>query len=293
MLVPFRRWEVYHGHNSEAGEWGSQSKNPRQPNSLSFEAIQSCDIDAKSAADISLIQSRISSFESRIGLEYEKAMAMATKQHDDADGQSATSATTIMTATNGTSLENPKPIASDELKGTHQINSTKCPENMPSAAKYPAAAPPVPTEQKVLPNLPVDQESAEYYCLAAHLLSPSSCGLYDELMALVKMEVLTIDRSGIPSLSPEWYSKVDIVILDDMHRCWGSDVDQEGRFCIEEEMRDTLEDQWVKSDYGWSMKEDPDDLVFDFEVIAEWREAFEGRMEEKANYTEGVGRFGL
>jgi hypothetical protein len=117
--------------------------------------------------------------------------------------------------------------------------------------------------------------------------------LYDELLAFIKMEVLEIHPTGIPVVTPDWYSKVDIVLLDDMDRFWGSDADPEGRFCINYEMRDTLEEQWKKSHFGWSTVDDPKDFVFDFEVLDEWRIAFEGRMEERLNIAEGVGRFGL
>ena len=149
-------------------------------------------------------------------------------------------------------------------------------------------------EDKMLPILDLSKDSAEYYCLAAHLLSPSSSGLYDELLALVNMEVLEIHpSSGVPVLTLDWFSKVDMILLDDMYNYWGSDADPEGRFCINYEMRDTLEEQWIRSDYGWSTADDPNDLAFDFEVIDEWRQAFEGQMEEKANDADGVGRFGL
>ena len=147
--------------------------------------------------------------------------------------------------------------------------------------------------KKSLPRLDLNQESADHFLMAAHLLYPSTSGLYDELMALLKMDVLKLDPSGIPGLAMDWYTNVDLVILEDMDRCWGSDADPEGRFCINDELRDTLEEKWVKYQYGWALADDPDDLVFDYEVIDAWREAFQGEMEEQANLAEGVGRYGL
>ena len=51
--------------------------------------------------------------------------------------------------------------------------------------------------------------------------------------------------------------------------------------------------KWKKSQYGWSTTDEPDDLVYDFEVLDEWREAFTGKIEEEKNIVDGVGRFGL
>lgn len=39
--------------------------------------------------------------------------------------------------------------------------------------------------------------------------------------------------------------------------------------------------------------EDPDDVIFNLEVLDEWRGAFHGQMEGRANASEGIGRFGL
>jgi hypothetical protein len=150
----------------------------------------------------------------------------------------------------------------------------------------PATSPDI-IEKLDIPNEPLDQ-----YCLAVHLLSPAGSGLYDELLALIKMDILKI-RSGIPVLKNEWWANVDIHILDDMATAWSSEVDPDGKYCINEELRDTLEEQWKRYDYGWALNDDPKELVFDYSVLDEWRETFEGRLEEKANRSEGIGRFGL
>jgi len=132
----------------------------------------------------------------------------------------------------------------------------------------------------------------DQFCLAVHLLSPVRSGLYDELIALLKMGVLKVS-SGIPVLADDWWSKVDIVVLDDMKTFWSTSVDPDSKHCVHEEFRDTLEEQWKISDYGWALVENPNELIFDFTVLDEWRETFEGRLEEKANNLEGIGRFGL
>lgn len=142
------------------------------------------------------------------------------------------------------------------------------------------------------PKLDISSESLEQLCLALHSISPSGSGLYDELLSLVQSNVLEV-RSGIPVLAQDWWTKVDIIILDDMDVSWSTAADPEGRYCINDELRDTLEEKWVKSEFGWAMVDDRKELIFEFAVLDEWREAFEGRLEQKANHVEGIGRFGL
>ena len=256
---------MFHGHNSEDGpRWDSRSKNPRPPNSLPFESIKSNGLDAKTAADIKLLGQTIENYIQSIETEFKKVSATVSNQassHDKAERTNDKESSTL-------------PMETKETEG--KVKTTIEEE-----------------KEMVLPSLDLSKENADYYCLAAHMLSPSSSGLYDELMALVKMEVLEIHSSGIPILTFDWRSKVDLILLDDMDNYWSSDADPDGRFCINYEMRDTLEDFWIKSDYGWSTADDPNDLVFDFDVIEEWRQAFGGTLEERANCTEGVGRFGL
>jgi hypothetical protein len=139
----------------------------------------------------------------------------------------------------------------------------------------------------------LSNEVVDQFALVIHLLSPSRSGLYDELIALLKIGILKISSSGIPVLTEGWWAKIDIVILDEMSSSWSTKADPDSRYCVNEELRDTLEERWVKSDHGWSLLENPKDLIFDFGVLDEWRETFEGRLEEKANLSEGIGRFGL
>jgi hypothetical protein len=141
--------------------------------------------------------------------------------------------------------------------------------------------------------LAVSQEQVNTYSLAAHRLSPANSGVYDELLAFIKLGVLHASTDGIPYLAPEWASNVDVIVLDDMDAAWGTDADPDGRHCMHFELRDALEDQWIKSEFGWALVEDPDDIIFDLEVLQEWRQAFEGKVEEKANLLIGIGRFGL
>ncbi|CAJ1959310.1 unnamed protein product [Cylindrotheca closterium] len=416
------RWELFHGHHSSQGQWESQAKNPRTPNSLPFEMIQAGEIDVQSAADLTLLRSTVAEFYGSVGKEFddvmkriaaqkeaEKKAAMAlskplTKEmrttqsttvnppqasnaadpkikadgsdFDMADAvtemnvyKNTTKPTTMegsklmivdpsaATTSNGVTstkdLANttnastsPVEAASEDVKMVDSKGIATAKENIgpsPNAAATATSTAPstlvpkvvsknesnllsstnstdstatntifgspaqtknvnmsdvstavkVEEKKKPLPRFDVNQESADYFLMAAHLLYPSTSGLYDELMALLKMDVLKLDPSGIPGLAMDWYTNVDIVILEDLDRCFGSDADPEGRFCINDELRDTLEEKWVKLEYGWAMTDDSSDLVFEYDVIDAWREAFQGEMEEQANMVEGVGRYGL
>ncbi len=152
-------------------------------------------------------------------------------------------------------------------------------------------------EDSIVSNSPlsfgVSNEILDQFCTVIHLLSPARTGIYDEIIALLKMGVFKISPSGIPVLTEDWWTKIDIVVLDDMHTSWSTKIDPDSRHCVNEELRDTLEEKWVKSSRGWSLLENRDELIFDFAILDEWRETFEGRLEEKANLLEGIGRFGL
>lgn len=142
-------------------------------------------------------------------------------------------------------------------------------------------------------GLEFSNEILDQFCLVIHLLSPARSGLYDEMIALLKMGIFKVSSSGIPVLTEDWWAKIDIVVLDEMNSSWSTKVDPHSRYCVNDELRDTLEEKWVKSDYGWSLLENPKELIFDFGILDEWRETFEGRLEEKANHSDGIGRFGL
>jgi hypothetical protein len=260
-----RRWELYHGHNSENVEWESQSTNPRQPNSLPFENVRFRNLDTKSTEELCSSSRKISKFEEAIKTELDQVLKASKptemtipSEPPENDAKTATASVT-------------KDVPMKEVTGS-KANTT---------------------EPRSRAKLDLSTGKVENICLMAHLLSPANSGLLDELKTFVNIGILEINSSGITVLAQDWASTVDIVLLDDMITSWGADADPHGRYCINHELRDTLEEQWVKSDYGWAMADDPDDLVFDFELIDEWRQTFEGRMEERAKIYEGIGRFGL
>ena len=153
------------------------------------------------------------------------------------------------------------------------------------------------------------KELAEKSAWLAHLCQSS--GIVDELVALIKMGILSLDGSssgasthGVPMLTTDWKSQVDVTILNEMDALWGPTADPDGLYCVNNTLRSELEEYWIKVDAGesgngngggggWALAEEPDVLCFDFDELHEWRSAFEGKVEIHANHEEGIGRFGL
>jgi hypothetical protein len=128
--------------------------------------------------------------------------------------------------------------------------------------------------------------------ILAHVLSPNQTGVYDELLALVRTGVLLVDKRGIPALAKDWWSSVEILLLDDMYESWGLQADPNGRYGVAEKVRKTLHRKWVRTHYGWAFAQDEEDIVFDFEEFDEWRMAFEDKRRAQSDGVDGVGRFG-
>jgi hypothetical protein len=140
----------------------------------------------------------------------------------------------------------------------------------------------------------VSKQVADEFAWIAHLLSPQRSGLYDELQTLITMDILHIHSvSGIPVLADDWVGKMDVFVLEELDTAWGTRADPDGKYCIHDELVDALEENWVKTSYGWALAEDPDDLIFDLEELDEWRQSFEGKLDAKENYSVGIGRFGI
>lgn len=137
-----------------------------------------------------------------------------------------------------------------------------------------------------------DDENAYFNAIKAlaYILSPDQTGVCDELLALLSTNVLVVDEErGIPVLAGDWYSRVDAMLLNDMHSRWGAAVDPIGKCGIMDEVR-SLSDHWERTDKGWLLKEE-DDLVFLFDELEEWREAFEEKHESHLEDAEGIGKF--
>lgn len=269
ILTYRRRWEVFHGHNTEGTPWDSQSTNPRNPNSLSFEHLgnELETLDKESARSLARASDAIADLENALQTDLLKQM---TPPEADIDSISIAKSNDISSKVEPMDVDQAMPVTSSGPTAVEAKDTLK------SEAR-----------------LELSDKVVEQLCLAAYLLSPSSSGFYDEILALVQMGVIDISKRGIPFLPEDWASKVDFVVLEDMDAAWGSDSDPEGRYCINLDFRDSLEQEWVKTNRGWALSSDPDDIVYAFDVMEEWREFFQGQVEEKANISEGIGRFGL
>lgn len=125
----------------------------------------------------------------------------------------------------------------------------------------------------------------------AHVLSPSRTGVFDELLALIRSGVLDVNSRGIPVLANVWWTKVDMLILDDMSDHCGVRADPTAKGGVGGKIRNTLHRKWTKSHYGWVFADDYQEVVFDFEEYAEWRAAFEDKQRARSEGVDGVGRF--
>ena len=276
---------MFHGHNSEGAPWEAHSTNPREPDTLSFEYVRYCTeiFDKSSVSKLSAASKAIADWEDTLQLELLIQLQVSQQS---------------------TSTNQPKmPVDLQD-----KVDSTTSPMEMKDSIIEPvndkvAKDGKAPLKEDTISHRPgskdqlidVSEQTVEQLCLAAYLLSPTSSGLYDELLALVHMGILEISYTGIPLVAEDWASKVDIVVLDDMENGWGVDVDPAGRYCINTEMRDALHEEWVKNsdNGGWALASDPEDVIFDPDVLEEWRQFFQGQLQEKANISEGIGRFGL
>jgi hypothetical protein len=118
------------------------------------------------------------------------------------------------------------------------------------------------------------------------------CGIFDELLALIRTNAVKVDPRGVPMLSAYWWSHVDILLLDDMWRNWGTQADPKGNYGVSDMVRKGLRRNWFRNDFGWAMTSQKYDTIFEFEEFDEWRIAFEGKQQTLSDGIDGIGRFG-
>jgi hypothetical protein len=128
--------------------------------------------------------------------------------------------------------------------------------------------------------------------LLAHFLSPSRSGIYDELMALIRMRVIVVQPNGIPSMAKDWWSFVDILLLDDMWTHWGLQQDENNNHGIHSKVRKALHRKWIRDDFGWALNPHINDIIFEFDEFEEWRVAYEAKQQTTSDGVHGIGRFG-
>jgi hypothetical protein len=276
-----RRFEIFHGHNTENVTWEAQSRNPRQPNSLSFENVKFCTSELPSVSELDNLSTCIGDLAQRIC-----AKAASPLSTSDAALQEAKSAD----ASNlQLQMDVDKEQASVPVSSLVDAKKLQAPLNVEDTKNQPTDAIDSSREMTVV----VSKQQASDYASVVHLMSPTRTGVLDEVMIFTKMGILEISPSGVPRLSEDWFSKVDIILLEDMDSACGSQTDPDGKYCVHKALQQGLEKHWERHSYGWALTADPDDLIFDFDELDEWRKTFEGKVEEEANISEGIGRFGL
>lgn len=264
--ICFRRWELYHGHNSEDVEWKASSQNPRSPNALSFESLGHVKdiLDSKSVSKLSAASKAIATLEDSI-------MSQLAKQEREAAEK--------MKVDEAASSNSPDSSTSNPMDADQVVQKTPVPSTTTTLNSF------------KLEELNIDDDTVRQLCLAAYLLSPVATGLYDELLALVKTGVMEISASGIPSLTEDWATKVDYVVLQDMQEHWKDDT--LNRHCLCPAMKSALKEEWLYEDETWALASDPEDVIYNVVELEEWRQFFHGQVEAHTNATEGIGRFGL
>jgi len=184
---------------------------------------------------------------------------------------------------------------------THQISPQLSAQN--DAKIVPISGPTAPSKDRddKAGKIPSDTAFAEVangqiedLALIAHLVSPEKSGLYDELVALIRSGLLKVDNKGVAVLNgDEWYTKLDVLLLNDMFHHWSPSVDIGNKFCMNERVRQILQANWERIDGDWALADDPFDIVHHEEEYQEWRRSFENTNQAQEDYIEGIGKFGF
>jgi hypothetical protein len=143
-------------------------------------------------------------------------------------------------------------------------------------------------------DLSIKAERAEALSLVAHLVSPQSTGLVDELLALVRSKILSMTTTGYAVLmNRDWTNHVDPLLLHDMCSRWSKKQDPENKYCVNRQIRRELEEIWLRVDGGWAQSGDPDDVVYPDDEWEEWRLHFQEKHESRENEADGIHKFGI
>lgn len=125
------------------------------------------------------------------------------------------------------------------------------------------------------------------------LVGPSHSGLYDEILALVRAGVLRIADKGAVELEEEWYMCVDFLVLSEMEELWSTKVDPKGIYGVHEQIKETLENNWIRLPHGWALTASPSHPIYEDKDWDAWRRTFEGKNEALQENADGVGKFGI
>ena len=131
--------------------------------------------------------------------------------------------------------------------------------------------------------------------LVTYLSSSARTGLMDEIFALLKAKTISVDTLGVPSLSRDWYSKVEHGVLLEMDREWGVAADSlgAGRYLIPGVVKKTLRRKWRHIGGNWALSKDISTVIYsDTEYERELRE-FNEKRRKIIDESIGIQRFGF
>jgi hypothetical protein len=148
--------------------------------------------------------------------------------------------------------------------------------------------------------IPNDRDTSEDLndeFMVAHLSSDSMTGLRHEINVLISMHILSIQENGRIVLVKGWEDRVPHMMLIEMQKLWGTDVDTNNLYCIHDTIKLSLENHWEHyEDEGWRRIEDDDnndELAFD-DVEYQLREKiFTENYYNWVNEKSGMGEFGI
>jgi hypothetical protein len=141
-------------------------------------------------------------------------------------------------------------------------------------------------------RLVAEHDDVSNQVAVAYLVSAERTGVLDELLALQRSGILNV-KEGVPRPSKDWYTRVDLNLLNEMEESWKPEADRGGKYCVFDKVRRKLDEKWVVCSQGWALREDPDEVIYDFDEWAEWRLTFEEKHEAHEEDAHGIGRFGL
>ncbi len=140
--------------------------------------------------------------------------------------------------------------------------------------------------------------------MIAHLSSDRMTGLRHEILVLKSMDILSIHDDGRITLAKGWEDRVPHMMLIEMKKMWGTNVDPYNLYCIHDTIKLSLANHWEHhEDEGYwrrVVKDGDDDFEDDENELAFYDEEYHLReqifTENYYNWVSeksGMGEFGI
>lgn len=131
--------------------------------------------------------------------------------------------------------------------------------------------------------------------LIAYLASDLKTGVAQEIEHLKKCGIIEVDDMGFVKLADSWDKRVPAFMLYDMmEEGWGEEVDVQNRFCLHEDIRHSLSNNWKVTEEGWVRHYDhTDKILYYHDVYSESKKSFQEKWADGENEMEGIAQFGI